>query len=47
MKYLFNVSGAYLVEAQSAEEAEQKLNDNLRDYRPTWEEITLVEERGE
>lgn len=44
MKYLFNVSTAYEVEAESAEIATQLINDNLRDYQPTWQEITLIEE---
>lgn len=44
MKYLFNVSSAYTVEAESAKEAEQKLIDNQDSYRPSWVEITLVEE---
>ena len=44
MKYLFNVSNAYEVEADTAEMATQLINDNLRDYQPTWQEITLIEE---
>lgn len=45
MKYLFNVSSAYTVEADSAEKAEQELLNNQDKYRPSWVEITLVEEK--
>ena len=44
MKYLFNISGAYEVEANSAEEAQQLLQDNPNKYFANWQEITLVDE---
>jgi hypothetical protein len=44
MKYLFNVSNAYTVEADTAEKAQQLLVDNFDSYRASWQEITLIEE---
>jgi hypothetical protein len=44
MKYLFNVSNAYTVEADTAEKARQLLVNNFESYRASWQEITLVEE---
>lgn len=44
MKYLFNISGAYEVEANSAEEAKQLLDENPDKYYANWQEITLVDE---
>jgi len=43
MKYLFNLLAAYEVEADTADNAFQMINDNLRDFQPIWEEITLIE----
>lgn len=44
MKYLFNLSAAYVVEADTEEAATQLIHYNLKDYQPTWQEITFIEE---
>jgi hypothetical protein len=47
MRYLFNVSSAYGVEADTAENALALLKENLKEYTASWQEFTLVEGEGE
>jgi len=43
MKYLFNLSEAYEVEADSEQEARDLLDNDQRKYFAHWREVTLVE----
>lgn len=44
MKYLFNISAAYSVEAKSEDQARELLENNPAAYYADWKEITLIEE---
>lgn len=43
-RYLFNISEAYAVEAESEEQARDLLDNNPKKYYAGWREVTLVEE---
>lgn len=47
MKYLFNISASYWVEAESEEQARELLDNDRDKYATGWVEVDLIEEEGE